>query len=73
MSDSKRCLPDGAYACRATLHIKGGKAVVMIHDAFGLEPGSTIPLLRTEGNLVVEADAGTIAKGLGVLNGHGII
>lgn len=73
MSDSKRCLPDGAYACRATLHIKDGKAVVMIHDTFGLEPGSTIPLLRPECNLIVEADVGTIAKRVGVLNGHGII
>ena len=31
MSDAKGYLPDGEYACQATLHVKDGKVLVVIH------------------------------------------
>jgi hypothetical protein len=73
MEKTKACLTDGQYPCQATLHIKDGKAVVVLHDMFGLEPGSTIPLLRKECNLLVEAVEAMSAARAGILNGHGII
>ncbi len=63
-------LPDGCYPNRmATVHVKGGKVYVIIHDDFGLKPGTTLPLLRQEHNLEVE---GAVTKA-GLLNGHTII
>jgi len=54
MNEQKDHLPDGQYDCSATLHIKDGKAVVVLNSTFGLRPNTAIPLLRREGDLVVE-------------------
>jgi hypothetical protein len=70
MNDQKKCLPDGQYACAATLHVKEGKVVVVLHSTFGLEPGATMPLLRREHDLRVESLSGSQ---VGILNGHTII
>lgn len=63
-------LPDGCYPNRmATVHVKGGKVYVIIHDDFDLKPGTALPLLRQEHNLEVE---GAVTKA-GLFNGHSII
>jgi len=61
---------DGEYPCSATLHIKDGKAVVVLHSMFGLAPEITIPLLRKDNNLKVESGGG---EPIGIKNGHAII
>jgi len=61
---------DGVYPCSATLHIKDGKAVVVLHSMFGLPAGTTIPLYRSEHNLKVESVG---VDSTGVKNGHTII
>ena len=67
----KTTLEDGCYECSATLHIKEGKAVVVLHNMFGLAPGGTIvPLFRTEHNLLVELSD---VVNLGIKSGHSII
>jgi hypothetical protein len=53
----------------ATVHVKGGKVYVIIHDDFDLKPGTALPLLRQEHNLEVE---GAVTKA-GLFNGHSII
>lgn len=68
--NDKNCLVDGQYSADATLHIKDGKAVVVLHSMFGLASGTEIPLKRREGKLLVE---GGITKEPGILNGHSII
>ena len=73
MSDAKGNLPDGEYACQATLHVRDGKVLVVIHNPPKLEIGTTIPLLREQNNFVMEGEAEGITKRLGILNGHGII
>lgn len=45
MNEQKQCLADGRYSCSATLHVKDGKVVVVLHEMFGLQPGATMPLL----------------------------
>ncbi len=59
MSEQRDNLPDGQYDCFATLHIKDGKASVVLYNTFGLRPGTAIPLLRKEGDLVVEQLSGS--------------
>jgi hypothetical protein len=54
MSEQNNHLPDGQYECFASLHIKDGKAFVILNSTFGLQPGTTIPLLRKEGNILVD-------------------
>jgi hypothetical protein len=66
----KTMLDDGCYDCSATLHIKDGKAVVVLHSMFGLKPGSAIPLLRKDHNLLVEL---SVVGSVVILNGHSII
>jgi hypothetical protein len=73
MPHEESCLSDGQNACQATLHIKDGQAVVVLHSMFGLRPGTTIPLRRPEGNLLIESAPGAEVGKLGLLNGHGII
>ncbi|WP_417912719.1 hypothetical protein [Candidatus Electronema sp. TJ] len=65
-------LKDGEYPCNATLHIKDGKAIIVLHSMFGLEPGNTIPLYREEHELKVETGGGE-PKRIGLKNGHAII
>jgi hypothetical protein len=66
----KAILKDGIYPCSATLHVREGKAIAVLHSMFGLVQGTTISLYRKEHNLVIEpGDAGKI----GILNGHAII
>lgn len=66
----KKSLEDGQYPCSATLHIKDGKAVVVLHSMFGLSPGTEIPLVREDATLLVERLDGSQ---VGILNGHSII
>lgn len=70
MSEQKRTLQDGCYDCAATVHIKDGKVVVELHSTFGLEPGTSIPLIRTEHDLRVERLTGSQVD---FFNGHAII
>ncbi len=70
MGDQQKRLPDGQYDCAATLHVKDGNVVVVLHTTFGLQPGATMPLLRQEHDLRVEALSGSQ---VGILNGHSII
>lgn len=70
MSDAQSCLADGKYPCQATLHIKDGEAVVELHDMFGLAIGTAIPLLRKDGNLLVEQ---LLGGSVDLKNGHAII
>ncbi len=63
-------LQDGVYPCSATLHIKDGKAVIVLHSMFDLAPGATIPLYREEHELKVVAGGG---DPIGIKNGHAII
>lgn len=63
-------LKDGEYPCHATLHVKRGKAVIVLHTMFGLKPGTTIPLLRPENCLEVVLSGGDPT---GIKNGHAII
>jgi hypothetical protein len=70
MKEQRQNLPDGTYDCSATLHVTDGKVVVVLHSMFGLQPGTTIPLLRQENNLRVETLSGSQ---VGILNGHAII
>jgi hypothetical protein len=65
-----RKLKDGAYDCSATVHIKGGKAIVELHTTFGLPAGSTIPLTRKEGNIAIELVESQLVE---FFNGHAII
>ena len=58
MIEHKPHLADGQYDCSASLHIKDGKAVVVLNSTFGLKPGTTIPLLRKEGDLLVDEISG---------------
>jgi hypothetical protein len=69
-NNERVCLEDGAYPCSATLHIKDGKAVVVLHSMFDLAPGASIPLYRTEHELKVVSGGG---DPIGIKNGHGII
>ena len=39
-------IKDGVFPCSATLHIKQGKAVVVLNSMFDLPAGTTIPLYR---------------------------
>ncbi|HTY24049.1 MAG TPA: hypothetical protein VMC85_13020 [Desulfomonilaceae bacterium] len=67
---AKKMLEDGSYECHATLHIKDGTALVILHSMFGLPPGTTIPLTRKEHNLLVgESEVGEP----GFVHGHTII
>lgn len=70
MSEQKTQLVDGKYHCCATLHVKDGKLVVELDDTFGLAPGTTIPLLRKDNNLIVEELSGSQIR---FFNGHAII
>ncbi len=64
------CLKDGEYPCSATLHIKDGKAVIVLHSMFDLVPGATIPLaMRTQEMKVVDCSGDPV----GIRNGHTII
>lgn len=63
-------LEEGQYPCSATLHIKDGQAVIVLHSMFGLEPGTEIPMKRNDGKLLVETGGGIEP---GILNGHVII
>ena len=66
----KTMLEDGYYHSWATVHIKDGNALVILHDTFDLPSGTTIPLLRKEHNLRVGlSDIGEV----GLYNGHSII
>ena len=70
MGESKQELPDGRYHCRATVHVQGGKAVVVLHDTFGLKPGAAVPLLRHAHDLRVQSLPGGLVV---VLDGHAIV
>jgi hypothetical protein len=63
-------LAEGSYSCHATLHIQDGQAVVVLHSMFDLKPGTTIPLARRDGNMLVEPLTGSSVS---ILNGHTII
>jgi hypothetical protein len=63
-------LADGCYDCQATVHVSAGKADVVLHTTFGLAPGTAIPLLRRDGDLLVEERRGSLVK---FFNGHTII
>lgn len=70
MKEQMKSLADGSYDCFATLHIKDGKAVAVLHTTFSLPVGTTIPLLRSDCNLLVESISGSQ---IDILNGHAII
>jgi hypothetical protein len=70
MKDQAQPLGDGQYSCSATLHIKDGRAIVVLHDMFNLMPGATIPLARQECNLLIEKLEGS---SVAILNGQAII
>jgi hypothetical protein len=66
----KVCLQDGVYPCSATLHIKDGKAVIVLHSMFDLAPGAIIPLYRKAHEMKVVSGGG---DPIGIKNGHAII
>lgn len=70
MSEKKHHLADGKYDCFATLYVKNGKVLIELHSTFGLEPGTTLPLLREKHNLLVEK---LIGSEIELFNGHVII
>jgi hypothetical protein len=63
-------LEDGVYPCSAALHIKDGKAIIVLHSMFNLTPGVSIPLYRQENDMQVVANGG---EPVGIRNGHAII
>lgn len=70
MKTESGILPDGCYPNRnATIHVKNGKVSVVIHDDFGLRPGTKMPLLRNEHNM--EIDGREVISEF--FNGHAII
>lgn len=70
MTKKNELLEDGCYPCNATLHIKEGKAAVVLHNTFGLPIGSNIPLYRSKCSLLIE---GIQNSELTFFNGHAII
>ena len=63
-------LPDGEYPCMATLVMKNGKAVLILHSTFKLAEGTKIPLLRSGEHLEVTS---SIVSNTELRNGHTII
>jgi len=65
-----KSLEDGVYPCSAALHIKDGKAIVVLHSMFDLAPGVSISLYRQEHDMQVVSGGG---EPVGIKNGHAII
>ncbi len=70
MKENTPIIEDGEFPCSATLNIKDGKAVVVLHTTFGFPSGAKIPLHREGNNILIETFKGSEVS---FLNGHSII